>query len=258
MDLIRSFRGKVLSFEGSYSTWEQASALSSGYDASSILDAVLSATLKVKSGQAAFERDSVIFKKIEYSWPATSALLWAAARNNGVLNVLDFGGSLGSTYFQNRIFLSALKTVKWNIVEQSHFVEIGKKHIEDEVLKFHLSIEDMLKIVSPNVILFSSVAQYLPNINNILEQINSISADVLIFDRTPFSELTVNKICIQHVPGEIYNASYPMWILSRHAVISKLSNWKVCESFPSAEGRIRLEPGTEFEFSGYILERVHA
>jgi putative methyltransferase (TIGR04325 family) len=256
--VARHLRGKGIRFEGNYKTWEEAAALCTGYDAESILDKVLEATLKVKRGEAAFERDSVIFDEIQYSWPVTAALMWAAARNNGELHVLDFGGSLGSSYFQNRKFLSSLKAVSWHVVEQDHFVDKGKVFIEDGVLEFYTSIEESVKAVSPNVILLSSVAQYLPNPQWLFGQINSIEADILLFDRTPFTAEYENTICIQNVPGDIYKASYPMWLLSRNNLLGQLSNWKVRESFASAEGHLISAAGLKFEFSGYIFERIHA
>lgn len=249
--------GTGMRFEGNYNTWEEAAALCTGYDVRSILDKVLEATLKVKNCEAVFERDSVLFDKIQYSWPVTAALMWAAARNNGELHVLDFGGSLGSSYFQNKKFLSSLKTVSWHVVEQAHFVEKGKAFIEDNVLNFFTSIEESVKTVSPNVILISSVAQYLPNPQWLFNQINSVEADILLFDRTPFTIDYDNSICIQNVPSNIYKASYPMWLLSRNNLLCQLSNWKVHESFPCAEGRLISEAGLEFEFSGYILERIN-
>ena len=254
---VRHLRGKGVSFEGNYKTWEEAAVLSTGYDAGSIIDKVLEATLKVKRSEAVFERDSVLFDEIQYSWPVTAALMWAAARNNGQLHVLDFGGSLGSSYFQNRKFLSSLKLISWHIVEQEHFVEKGKAFIEDDVLKFHTSIDESVKNVSPNVILLSSVAQYLPDPQRLFDQINSIEADILLFDRTPFTIENINTICVQNVPSDIYEASYPMWILSRNNLLDRLSNWKVQESFASAEGRVSSKGGLEFEFSGYIFERIH-
>ncbi len=258
--LLRAVRHREengIRFEGNYKTWEEAAALCTGYDARLILDKVLEATLKVKHGEAVFERDSVLFDEIQYSWPVTAALMWAAARNNGELHVLDFGGSLGSSYFQNRKFLSSLKAVSWHVVEQAHFVDKGKAFIEDDVIKFHTSIDESVKSVSPNVILISSVAQYLPNPQWLFDQINSVEADILLFDRTPFTVEFEDAICIQNVPSAIYKASYPMWLLSRNNVLSKLSNWKVHESFTSAEGYVMSEAGLEFEFSGYILERIY-
>lgn len=256
--VARHLRGKGIRFEGDYKTWEEAAALCTGYDAESILDKVLEATLKVKRGEAAFERDSVLFDEIQYSWPVTAALMWAAARNNGELHVLDFGGSLGSSYFQNRRFLSQLKAVSWHVVEQAHFIEKGKRFIEDDILKFHSSIGESVTVISPNVILLSRVAQYLPCPEWLFNQINSIDADILLFDRTPFTAAPLDTICIQHVPSNIYKASYPMWLLSRVKLLGQLSNWRVHESFASPEGSVTSDAGIEFVFSGYIFERIHA
>ena len=69
------------SFEGSYSTWQEADALCNGYDNMEILEEELSATLKVKNGEAVYERDSDIFDHIEYSWPVLTGLMCAAAQN---------------------------------------------------------------------------------------------------------------------------------------------------------------------------------
>jgi putative methyltransferase (TIGR04325 family) len=85
--------------------------------------------------------------------------MWIAAQSKGELNVIDFGGSLGSTYFENRKFLQALPKVRWNIVEQNHFVDAGKKYFEDDIVKFFYNIESCVRQCSPNVILFSSVIQ---------------------------------------------------------------------------------------------------
>ncbi len=65
--------------------------------------------LKVKRGEAVYERDSIVLEKFQYSWPLTSGLLYAATMSNSKLNVLDFGGSLGSSYYQNRNYLKGIK-----------------------------------------------------------------------------------------------------------------------------------------------------
>jgi len=109
---LRRVRGMGVSFEGDFATWEEARAHCTGYDSEAIFTAVLAATLKVKHGKAAFERDSVTFEQVEYAWPVLSGLMWAAARNGGKLNVLDFGGALGSAYFQNKKFLKSLAEVR--------------------------------------------------------------------------------------------------------------------------------------------------
>jgi len=254
---VKYLSGKGVSFEGNYKSWEEAASLCTGYDAELILEKVLDATLKVKRGQAVYERDSVLFDEIQYSWPVTTALMWAALRNHGHLHVMDFGGSLGSSFFQNRKFLSSPKSISWNIVEQSHFVDMGRRFIEDDILKFYSSIEESVKAVSPNVILLSSVVQYLKNPQKLFDQINSIEADILLIDRTPFSAESENAICIQNISSNIYKANYPMWLLSRSKMFKELNNWKVHESFASPEGCVISEAGLKFEFCGYMFEHTH-
>lgn len=208
-------RKDQIRFEGNYSSWEAAAAQCTGYDSDHILAKVLDATLKVKRGEAAYERDSVVFDEIQYAWPVTAALMWAAAQNGGRLDVLDFGGALGSSYFQNRPFLAHLPEVRWAVVEQPHYVAAGRKHIQDETLRFYNSIDECLIEGRPNAILLSSVLQYLPKPKLTLKIILEIGAEILIVDRTPFwKNEKPASIAIQHVPPLIYRGSYPCWFFN--------------------------------------------
>src|SRR5436305_14010450 len=100
-------------FSGNYKSWEEAERDSTGYAAPEILQKTRAALLKVKAGEAAFERDSVIFDTMQYNFSLLAGLLRAAAANHGRLSVLDFGGSLGSTYFQQRSFLCDVTDLHW-------------------------------------------------------------------------------------------------------------------------------------------------
>jgi putative methyltransferase (TIGR04325 family) len=131
----RRMRPKKYGWFGNYSNWQEALDQCSGYDAVEILERVKTATLKVKNGDAVYERDSVLFDHIEYSWPLVSALLMIGLKNNRQIKVLDFGGSLGSSYFQNRHFLSEFDNVQWNVVEQENYVACGQQFIQDSHLR---------------------------------------------------------------------------------------------------------------------------
>src|SRR4030066_2158784 len=122
LNIYRKLSGKG-GFYGNYRTWEEAQKLCSGYDSDVILNKVREAALKVKNGEAAYEKDSALFDKIQYSWPLLAGLLWIASPNDNRLSLLDFGGSLGTTYFQNVKFLNHLKELSWSIVEQEKFVK---------------------------------------------------------------------------------------------------------------------------------------
>ena len=244
-----------LRFEGDFASWEEASAQCTGYDAEDILAKVLTVTLKVKRGEAACERDSVLFAEIEYAWPVLAGLMWAAARNGGRLNVLDFGGALGSSYFQNRKFLQTLPEVRWNVVEQSHYVEAGRKHIQDEQLRFYQTIEECLSENRPNLILLSSVLQYLKSPIELIHKLKMVGATCLIVDRTPFSVNMKDKLVLQKVPVAIYAASYPMWIFSLSKFKQHLEeNWRLVASNLSPEGYAQTTNGVEFSFQGLLLE----
>ncbi|MBD2187106.1 methyltransferase, TIGR04325 family [Pseudanabaena mucicola] len=246
----------AITFEGDYQTWEKAQADSSGYNQAEILEKVKNATLKVKHGQAVYERDSVLFDQIEYAWPVLAGLMWVAAQNNGKLHVLDFGGSLGSSYFQNRQFLSNLTEVTWSVVEQSHFVECGREFIADDCLQFYLTIDECLEKRSPNVILLSGVLQYLENPFLILHKLGSTKANFLIIDRTPFSIENRNYLLIQQVYPEIYRASYPIWIFAVSKFEKYLSSsWFLLSKFNNSEGNVLSSQGLSFFFQGLIYKR---
>ena len=235
---IKNFKGSGVYFQGNYSNWQTAANVCQGYDDKEILAKVLASTLKVKKGEAVYERDSVLFDHIEYTWPVTSGLMWAAARSGGRLNVLDFGGSLGSSYFQNRKFLQTIPELLWNVVEQPHYVEAGRSYIEDGHLHFYQNIDDCLKENNSNVVLLSSVLQYLQEPFEILDKLLSSKIDTFIFDKTSYSKSSnVGLIKIQHVPENIYKASYPCHFFIEKDVVNHIEDrgYKLIEEFKSLD-----------------------
>jgi putative methyltransferase (TIGR04325 family) len=208
---------------GNYNSWNEAVAASTGYDTELILEKTKAALLKVKNGEAIYERDSVLFNEIQYTWPLLAGLMWVAAQSQGRLNVLDFGGSLGSTYYQNRAFLRNLPEVQWNIIEQPAHVNVGKEYFEDEVLKFFPNIEICLSETKPNVIILSGVLQYLESPYEMLNKLLDLPCDYLIIDRTPFSDMSNDRLCIQIVPESIYTASFPCWIFSMDCILRNIT-----------------------------------
>ena len=127
-------------FTYGFDSWESASKKSSGYDAQEITSQLVQATKKVQDGEFAYERDGVLFQEIQYSWPVLTALL-ATPRKGPALRVLDWGGSLGSTYRQNREILEfAGIELEWVFVEQSHLVSIGESEFADGKLEFRANL----------------------------------------------------------------------------------------------------------------------
>lgn len=252
---LRLIRGAGISFKGDYATWKEAASLCTGYDAETILTKVLESTLKVKEGGAAFERDSVLFQEMEYDWPVLAGLMFAAARSEGRLNVLDFGGALGSTYFKNRKLLGMLRDVRWNVIEQTHYADAGRKYISHGGLQFYRSIEDCVTENRPNVILISSVLQYLESPEDILDKLSTIDASFLIIDRTPFSNDSVDRILIQRVPPSIYSGSYPMRVFSRSRFMDKITHdWELISSIAHKGDSFFVSGKSEFSFEGMLFK----
>ncbi len=235
-------------WEGNFKSWDDARKSSTGYDNKLILEKVRETSLRVKNKEIAFERDSVAFDRIEYSWPLLSGLMWAAVCEKGRLNIIDFGGSLGSTYFQLKKFLDPVD-FRWNIIEQEHFVECGKRYFEDGRLKFYKNLGDCFNDQGCNVAILSGVLQYIEKPYMILEEFIDKEIKYLIFDRTTFNILDRNKLVVQKIKPSIFPASYPCWFLRESDFKSLLNKkYSLIEEFLSFENR----PGLNPIFKGFI------
>jgi putative methyltransferase (TIGR04325 family) len=243
---------------GNYGTWKEALAHSSGYDNPLIVDRVRAALVRVKKGEKACERDSVVFDTKQYFFPVLAALLRAALNAEGTLKVLDYGGSLGSSYFLYRDILKPARNLDWHIVEQAAFVEIGKREFENDELRFFGSHEESLGTETPDIVLFSSVLQYLEHPHSALAAILEASPGFVLIDRTPFHEGVSDMLAVQNVPTEIYKASYPSWIfgarlkneLAKHG-FRALTEWD-CD-----EGAVKMS-GFTARYRGLLLENAKA
>jgi len=247
---------KKYGWSGNYSSWQEAQKLCSGYDAQNILEKVKVSTLKVKNGEAVYERDSVLFDTIQYSQNVLNALFTAAEKNKNELHVVDFGGSLGSSYFQYRDFLSRLKELKWSVVEQPHFVECGKNFIQDEHLKFFYSITEAISGKKNHVFFLSSVLPYFEKPYQLIEECLNYGFDYIIVDRTSFIEGETERLTVQVVPEFIYKASYPCWFLNERKFVQSFSSkYHLIDEFDSIfDPKEMLDDKWTYR-KGFIFER---
>ncbi|MEJ7557299.1 MAG: methyltransferase, TIGR04325 family [Pedobacter sp.] len=219
---------------GDYPTWASASAVAGGYDSNVILNTTKEAILKVKNGEAVYERDSVIFDKKQCPYSLLAYLQLSAALKKTAIHVLDFGGSLGSTYYQIKEYLTKEVCASWNVVEQAHYVICGKDFFEDEILKFYPSIEACKAAKKISLVVLSGVVQYLEKPHEFLKQLVNHGFDFLIFDRTAFNNKNNDRLTLQIVPSEIYPASYPSWFFDQKLFLSHFTeNYSTVAEFPS-------------------------
>lgn len=241
---------------GPYESWATAAAETSGFDNELILTKCKAALLKVKNGEAVYERDSVLFDEIQYSWGLLAGLQKAALANEGRLCVMDFGGSLGSSYFQNRKFLQTVRELKWCIIEQPNFVTCGQDYFANEQLQFYYTINECLQENKPNVLLLSSVLQYLEKPYDWIEKFLRLQIPFIIVDRTAFVKKENDILTLQNVPEEIYQASYPAWFFGKNFYSHFAEDYLRIAEFDSGfTPPVTLHDGLIGYWSGMILER---
>jgi len=200
---------------GNYASWQEARQKATGYDAEAVLEKIRNATLKVKNGEAAWEQDGVIYPRVQHSWPLLAHLLWIAGQHNNRLSVLDFGGSLGSGFFQNRAWFRPPGDLQWSIVEQTHFVRAGQAAIAGDGLQFYYTIEEAIAARGmPQVFLMGCVLPYLEDPYAFLEKTMEHRFPYIIVDNTYFNSRTGDRLTLQKVPAYYYKASYPAWMLN--------------------------------------------
>lgn len=177
-----------------------------GYNSKLIANKVFKAAQLVPNKKN-YERDGVNFDEIQYSWPLLSSILLAV--NNNKLNVLDFGGSFGTTFYQNRKFLRFIKKIKWDIIEQRKIVEIDKNK---NFINFYNNLNDIK--TKPDIALFCCSLCYLENPYTILKKIISVKPNFIAIDRTPFTNGDEDLFAVQIVNKKIYDAKLPINIFS--------------------------------------------
>ena len=229
IDMVRWIKNKLFispfyGICGNFATWQEALDYcekynhGKGYEAANIIDKVAQAIQEVRKGNAEFERDSFLFYEKDYNFHLLSALFLAinGIDNTRPVHIVDFGGSLGSTYFQNSsLFKSMNRSVSWNVIEQEQFVERGRKEVPE--VNFYYDINDYKQrtIGDDNfdILLLSSVIEYISS-PYVLEDLLKYSWKYILIDRSSFHPEDKEQICVQTVPPSIYDGQYPIRLRS--------------------------------------------
>jgi len=254
---IRALRGGPgVRFSGPFPDWGAARAASSGYDSPAILERVREAALAVCRGEAAFERDSVRFGEPEAPAPILGELSRAALAGGGRLHVLDFGGSLGSTFQQCRRFLPQALELRWAVVDQPAFVECGRREFETAELRFFDSIEEAAAAARPDVALALSALQYPADPDDVARHIARAAPATIVVDRTPVRDAEGDEIVVQHVNPSIYRASYPFRIFGRGRLEALFGpGYAVRDALPVTPFEA-LEHQRRARYAGFIFDRA--
>jgi putative methyltransferase (TIGR04325 family) len=235
--------------EGPFVSWDVAAERATGWDSPRITELALAAALKVKNGTAAFERDSRTYDRIIYSPTILAALLLAVARYRR-LNVIDFGGGLGSNYFQNVKMIRALAEtpISWNVIERPALAKIGAEQFQTVELRFHA--EFAAARLENAVLLFTSSLQYVPDAFGFLEEaIRGI--DIVALDHVLVSADKNHAIFLQHLdPRRFGKVTLATWCFAKDALIG----WFAARGFVLVE-HFQGVPYRHFENCGMLFMR---
>lgn len=242
-DRFFNFNNKVIQFQGGYCSFSEASSASLGYDAEEIFNKSAQAALAVKTGQAKYERDSVLFydnkKMFELLYAITSTY-----NTQGRVDILDYGGGMGSMYFQHREMLRDFNYT-WIIKEQRKFVEYGNCNLADDILSF---TEEMTSAINANMVILGSSLQYIEDAQMVLKEIIEMKPYIVFIDRTPVCTGGNNDSLIYGVFREIvhkpiYEAQYPMYVFDKDVMYNFMKNQGeyalVAEWKPNSEEQFR-------------------
>jgi putative methyltransferase (TIGR04325 family) len=111
-------------FSGDYSSWTTALKECEIHPTEPVHEKVLAATLKIRATEAV--QEGVFSGRSSCNFALITALLSVALKSRSHLKVLDFGGSIGISYFHSRRFLGALPEITWSVVELPELGPLAK------------------------------------------------------------------------------------------------------------------------------------
>ena len=196
-------------FFGDYRDWASAAAESRPYD----LDVEITARFVDETRKGSRETGL-----------NAAVVLVALLAHGGRANVLDFGGGLGVGYF--RVSTVVPNTIaSWRVIEKAHVVEHGNRHFGDGKLSFWRSLDEATDGWRPDIVIISSVLEYLPDRYDVLANLARLNPDKIVIDRSPIGER--ERFMIQRVPAQNGGYVVPCAVLSRSKLESALADYAV-------------------------------
>jgi len=244
----------LIKYNGPFASWNEASSNCTGYDSNKILASVLDTTIKVIKGEYIYERDSVGFKKKCYEWQMCTALFSSLISNSGKLCIVDFGGSLGSRYFQHKDLLEPYN-IDWNIIEQKHYVEAANELIKIDSLSFYSSIDDFKKHKNADFVILSSVLQYLTDPQKVISQLIDLNPESFFIDRTYVtSKSNSDSIYTQNCLINDLDCSYPFHLFAEKSIFKMLGDFTHIYDFNANYAPTEL-PSINARLKGYLFNK---
>jgi len=196
-------------FFGDYRDWASAAAESRPYD----LDIGVTARFMDETR-----------KGLRETGLNAAIVLVALLAHRGNAHVLDFGGGLGVGYFRLAPVLPSA-IASWRVIEKAHVVEHGNRQFADDKLSFWHSLSEATAEWQPDIVIASSVLEYLPDRYDILTKLASSNPNTIVIDRSPIAER--ERFMIQRVAPHDGGYVVPCAVLSRSKLESALAGYDV-------------------------------
>ena len=211
--VVRAIRRRNKGVVGNYRTWEEALQATGPYkpEMATLIDTV----------RRYRDREPSYLNQYDpscrgISYPLLAGLLTASVRCGGRLSVLDFGGSLGQTWFGLEWTLRHLPVpTTWCVVDQPGCVEGALPWFESDQLRFYTSVEAAVSEHELNTVVCSSTLQYLDQPYDVLDVLARLKLPHIILDRTAVSNEDTELIMRQHTPADMGGDVHPLRTLSR-------------------------------------------
>jgi putative methyltransferase (TIGR04325 family) len=223
----------ILSVGGNYDNWNEAMKQCRGYAHGNVLDSVVKGVKAVLSGEAIYERDSVVFFDKSYEHHILSYIFQSfIASGKKEFTVLDWGGGMASIYLQHRdIFVKYIPNMRWVIVEQSEFVSQAAKLPFDEHVEFidanASNLESILVNKQIDFILIRGSLQCIENYQDVIHICKHLNAKHILIDRIVIGDQ--ERICIRYAPKQIYDMETPVRIFEKEKLLADFTGYHLVE-----------------------------
>ncbi len=248
-----TYKKKQINYFGPFKNWKDAISNSKGYDNKLILNNVLKNTMISKKNLYYFERDGYLLSTNTIPHYQLNLILKMINKKKRGLNIVDLGGSLGSSYFKMKDIINQNYKNTWNIVEQKSFVKIGRKKLKEKGLNFFDNLKN-LRNKKIDVLILSGSLQYLEDPNHILKIIFDLKPEIILLERLSILKVKNEPtICVQKRGDN----SYPIWFFSNKYIIEKFkkNKYNLVESFPPEFDHNLYFNKRRIKFDGFLFKK---
>ena len=250
--------GIINKYEGVYHDWDSALNNSKSYQSDETLNQIKNSAL-IGYQNDKFFRDGTVFEKYEFSSELNILLLNLSIQKNldKKIVICDFGGGLGTLYFQFRKYCQLFNiniNYEWNILEQDDLAIYGNENIVSKNLNFFRSSKTDLEKIQADLVIFSSVLNFVQNPYIIINRLKKIKPKYIFIDRTAFWDGKYDVITILEANKKI-KGSYPSHIFSLKEFKVQFSNlYYMKYYFNSKEGHFYFDRLKKGRYGGMIWE----